>query len=213
MINVRVFFEKTGTVRFISHLDLSRTMTRALRRTTLPVWYTEGFNKHPYITFAAPLSLGYEGLQETMDFRLTQDDVPMQQVCDQLNAVLPQGLRVLSAAPAEQKVNAIAAASYRMYFTCPPQTVEQLLAQPVIEVQKRTKSGGTKAVDLRAHLQQIASDAPLGCWQVTLPCGSENSLNPSLLVTALQQAFPAQDITCPRIVRTAVLKKNGEIFK
>ncbi|MBQ9964192.1 MAG: DUF2344 domain-containing protein, partial [Clostridia bacterium] len=58
---MRITFSKTGSARYISHLDLNRTMTRAVRRAGLPIWYTEGFNRHPYLTFAAPLSLGYEG--------------------------------------------------------------------------------------------------------------------------------------------------------
>ena len=67
MRNVRIRFSKTGRARYISHLDLSRVMQRSLRRAGIPLWYTEGFNRHPYVTFAAPLSLGFEGLQETMD--------------------------------------------------------------------------------------------------------------------------------------------------
>ena len=59
---VRLVFSKTGRARYISHLDLNRTMARVLRRAGIPLWYTEGFNKHPYITFAAPLSLGCESL-------------------------------------------------------------------------------------------------------------------------------------------------------
>ena len=57
---VRVWFHKTGPIRYISHLDLMRTMTRAIRRSRIPLWYTEGFNPHPYMTFALPLSLGMQ---------------------------------------------------------------------------------------------------------------------------------------------------------
>lgn len=76
---IRLVFSKTGRARYMSHLDLNRAMIRALRRAKLPVWYTEGFNRHPYVTFAAPLSLGYEGLHETMDLRL-EEDVPMEEL-------------------------------------------------------------------------------------------------------------------------------------
>ena len=70
MKEIRIRFKKTGRAKFISHLDLTRTMIRAVRRAGIPVWYTEGFNRHPYVTFAAPLSLGFEGLNECMDTRL-----------------------------------------------------------------------------------------------------------------------------------------------
>lgn len=102
MKNVRIRFEKTGRAKYISHLDLNRTMTRALRRAELPIWYTEGFNRHPYITFAAPLSLGYEGLRESMDFRL-EEEVADGEVVDRLNGVMPEGLRVVSCAEAVMK--------------------------------------------------------------------------------------------------------------
>ena len=70
---VRVWFKKMGMSRFVSHLDLMRAMTRALRRADVPLWYTEGFNPHPYITFALPLSLGMESLCESMDMRIEGD--------------------------------------------------------------------------------------------------------------------------------------------
>ncbi len=64
------FYKKVGDARYISHLDLSRFMQRSLKRTGLPLWHTEGFNPHPYVTFALPLSVGQSGQRETMDFRL-----------------------------------------------------------------------------------------------------------------------------------------------
>ena len=68
--DVRVWFSKTGTARYISHLDLNRCMSRAFHKAKLPLWYTEGFNPHVFLTFAAPLSLGFEGRHESMDIRL-----------------------------------------------------------------------------------------------------------------------------------------------
>ena len=99
---VRIRFSKTGRAKYISHLDLNRAMIRALRRAEIPLWYTEGFNRHPYVTFAAPLSLGYEGLRECMDFRL-EEDMPMEELVSRLNAVMPEGLTVLEADEARMK--------------------------------------------------------------------------------------------------------------
>ena len=70
-IDYRVFYTKTGRLKYISHLDVNRLMQRALKRSGLPVWYSEGFNPHIYITFALPLALGLESRYEIMDFRLT----------------------------------------------------------------------------------------------------------------------------------------------
>ncbi len=99
MKTVRIVFSKTGRARFISHLDLVRTMTRVMRRAGIPLWYTEGFNRHPYLTFAAPLSLGFEGLRETMDLRL-QEDMAYDELVSRLNAAFPEGFAAVSAAEA-----------------------------------------------------------------------------------------------------------------
>ena len=61
MYGIRIFFEKVGVARYISHLDLMRNFERAMRRADIPFWYTEGFNPRPFLTFALPLSLGVAG--------------------------------------------------------------------------------------------------------------------------------------------------------
>ena len=55
-----VVFEKMGAHRFLGHLDLQRAMQRALRRSGLPVTYSQGFNPHLQLSFAAPLSVGIQ---------------------------------------------------------------------------------------------------------------------------------------------------------
>ena len=89
MKNVRVWFEKKGAVRYISHLDLTRNMARGLKLSGLPVWYTEGFNPRIYMTYAMPLSLGVCGERECMDIRLTEE-VPYSELTVRLNTCLPR---------------------------------------------------------------------------------------------------------------------------
>ena len=72
-MDVRMSFEKTGMAKFISHLDTVRCITRAMKRACVPIWFTEGFNPHAFLTFAMPLSLGFESYCETVDFRLMEE--------------------------------------------------------------------------------------------------------------------------------------------
>ena len=51
MPNLRLFYRKRGRAKYISHLDITRCMQRSLKRAGLPVWYTQGFNPHMYMTF------------------------------------------------------------------------------------------------------------------------------------------------------------------
>ena len=73
MFNVRIQFEKKGGAAYISHLDLMKTLQRALLRAQLPVKYTEGFNPHIYLSILVPLSTGYQSEYDLCDFGLLLD--------------------------------------------------------------------------------------------------------------------------------------------
>ncbi|MFA4886471.1 MAG: TIGR03936 family radical SAM-associated protein, partial [Desulfotomaculaceae bacterium] len=73
MFRYRIIYAKEGPARYISHLDLLRVFDRAARRGGLPVAYTQGFNPHPKMSFAAPLSVGTAGEAEFADMELTRD--------------------------------------------------------------------------------------------------------------------------------------------
>ncbi len=207
---VRVVFSKTGRARFISHLDLVRTMTRVVRRAEIPLWYTEGFNRHPYLTFAAPLSLGFEGLRESMDIRL-EEEMPFDELVARLGAALPEGFEVISAAEAVHKVGALTSARYRLRFDCPPEKITALLAQPEILVEKRTKKKTMKTLDIRAAF----ADAQVSAYgegtevTVTLPVGND-TVNPSLLLQALNAASDGEYHL--RVLRLDLLTADGKPF-
>ena len=117
---VRVFFSKTGPAVFISHLDLMRAMQRALKRAGLPVWYTEGYNPHIYLTFALPISLGFEGLRESMDLKVA-DEVDITGFGARLAPCLPEGIGLVGVDYPVMKPAEIAFARYRIAI----QRVEQ----------------------------------------------------------------------------------------
>ena len=100
MTTVRVWFTKTGEAAYISLLDLQRVMQRALKRARLPVWYTQGFNPHIYMTFAAPLALGQESLVESLDCKMEPLPENWQQACAALQACLPAGICAVKIEPA-----------------------------------------------------------------------------------------------------------------
>jgi radical SAM family uncharacterized protein/radical SAM-linked protein len=93
---VRLRYDKTGTTRFVSHLDLFRTLYRACRRAGIPLSFTGGFNPHPRISFAPPLPLGAEGRGELVDLELSAP-FPVERLLRDLNATLPEGLEVTAA--------------------------------------------------------------------------------------------------------------------
>ena len=211
---MRITFSKTGSARYISHLDLNRTMTRAVRRAGLPIWFTEGFTRHPYLTFASPLSLGFEGERETMDVRFA-DEIEPQELVSRLNAVMPCGLEILGAAWAVKKAGDVDRAVYRLNIACDAQEVNALLSQNEILVQKRTKKKDYKTVDLQPAVlasKALVESTERGCTiTLTLPCNSVDTVNPSLLIEALKAQIGQPDLV-HAVRRLAVLDKEGKIF-
>lgn len=91
-MRIMVEFEKGNGVKYISHLDLMRTMQRSLRKSGLPITYSKGYSPHVNLAFSPPLSVGIIGLNELMD-------VPLSEKADSyffielLNKNLPNAIR------------------------------------------------------------------------------------------------------------------------
>jgi len=209
---VRIIFSKSGRAKYVSHLDLVRTMTRALRRAEIPLWYTEGFNRHPYLTFAAPLSLGYEGMRESMDIRL-EEDMDYPELVARLNGVLPEGICAVEAFEARVKAKELAAATYRITLSCPSEPVLALLSSSEILVEKRTKKKTMKTLDIRPYFADaIVTEAGEGHCTITivLPCGSTENINPGLLLEALKNKMGC-DVTA-KVLRLNLLQADNKEF-
>lgn len=212
MKSVRIMFSKTGRAKYVSHLDLVRAMTRAVRRANIPLWYTEGFNRHPYLTFAAPLSLGYEGLRETMDIRMAED-FPYDELVKRLNDVLPEGLVALSAGDAIAKAGDLAAAEYKLIIQLPIEVIQDALSSTELLVEKRTKKKTMKTIDILPYfkdaiVEQVGESAT--SVTVTLPSGSAENINPGLFVTALK-TVSGIDVDA-HVVRQRLLLADGSEF-
>lgn len=101
-------FSKTGTICYTSHLDLMRIFKRAFKRTGIALAYSQGFNPHPKMGFAQPLSLGYQGLEEYIEFE-TAEEWPEDQLLQRLGAGLPEGIELKRALDAEHLTKTLAA--------------------------------------------------------------------------------------------------------
>ena len=100
---LRLRFEKTGRAVYISHLDLMHTMQRAFNRAGYHLKYSEGFNPHPQIAIALPLSVGTASLCEIMDFKL-KEEPELSELPRRLTAVMPEGIRITEAYEFTRKV-------------------------------------------------------------------------------------------------------------
>ena len=114
MTTVRIFFEKRGEAAYISLLDLQRVFHRLLKISGLPVWYTQGFNPHIYLSFSCPLSLGQESLCESCEVKTEQEAIDGTAWKNALQPLMPRGITITKVAVAVEKVGEISTAAYRI---------------------------------------------------------------------------------------------------
>ncbi len=212
MRNVRVFYKKTGRMKFSSHLDMYRLMSRLLRISNVPIWYTEGFNQHPYLTFALPLSLGFTSEYEILDIKIIDDEYSDDMLKNALISVFPEGLEVISVSAPEQKTGKIAFAEFKIIFENNDKvfanSLTQFLSSESIITKKKTKKGAFKDIDLAPFIKNF--DITLEdnvVLKITLAAGGEASVNPTLLLSAFGE-LPEYSIC-----RTMIYDSELNIFK
>lgn len=219
-MDVRMSFEKTGMAKFISHLDTVRCITRAMKRANVPIWFTEGFNPHAFLTFAMPLSLGFESLCETVDFRL-MEEVDLNELKERLNKALPVDITVKEIYVYETSANDIRWAEYKIIFNNPDNLLlgqaEMILSSDKIIVLKKSKKGRNKVekeVNIKEHIKSfdLTEDNGKLVLNTVLSSGTSININPMLLIGALVKDTETdeQDVD---IIKVESYTEKMEIFR
>ncbi|MDE6132399.1 MAG: TIGR03936 family radical SAM-associated protein [Oscillospiraceae bacterium] len=217
-INLRASFEKSGRAVFISHLDLVRTMQRAVKRSGLPVWYTQGFNPRIYLNFPLALSLGVVGKKEYMDFAVTEE-VNLERAREVLDKAMPEGLRILGIDKPVHENKEITFAEYIIKFTGRAtgeemlSKLEKMMSMETIEVDKHSKSKGTVKIDIKPHINIMDTQTAGDVLAVTvrLPAGISLNINSNVFVEAYS-SFSGISFENVYAERTNILLNNGDNF-
>lgn len=202
-------------MKYISHLDVTRCLARVFKRSGLPIWYTQGFNPHAYLTFALPLPLGVESQCESFDFRLTEE-IGYEDICERLNAALPNELRALHAAAPVMEPGNICWADYQLSFYDKDPAVEEaldrLLAVEHLPVRKKTKKG-EQEIDLKEKMtiRNVIRTADKLVLEVRLPAGGTQNWSPMLLTGAYNELL-GREPYWTGITRTAILAEDFQDF-
>ena len=201
-------------MKFVSHLDMTRFMSRLIKKANIPVWYTEGFNQHLYMNFAVPLSLGFEGLYEVMDFRLIDDNYSLEKCLSELNAVCPPDISFFHIAEPKSASKDIGFAEFKIEFENTSKVftdkLTEFLKRDSIICQKTGKKGKIKEIDIIPKIKGF--DINENCLTICLVAGSEDNLNPTLVM----DTFFEQTNTPPlyyTVTRTLILDKNGNKYE
>lgn len=217
-------FGKQGRLRYISHLDLQRFMQRALRRTGLPVAYSQGFNPHALLSFASALGMGVSSEAELLEVRFAEP-VAENTILDAMRAALPPEMPVYRVRAVDDRFPSLMAtvycADYRMTLTgegakAISDAVPGYLEKNEVMAVRKTKSG-EKTVNIRPSTLELRADGEEdGVYTLTarLTLTPEDTLKPDVLLGALAKlANVPEDGFEARIHRTLLSGKTakGEI--
>ena len=217
---VRIWFKKMGMSRYVSHLDLMRAMSRTLRRAKVPLWYTEGYNPHPYMTFALPLSLGMESLCESMDIRI-EGESTNEDIFEMLKGSLPPGIDIISVDEPQYDPKHISFGEFDILFDCERKAdnlkvlIEDMLSKDELIVQKLGKKGRNKVLKDINLIEFIKSYSVSVFGErvkvtITLPAGSTTNVNPSLLADEIQKQYDDVSYT---IIRKKLMTEDMTTFR
>ncbi len=223
MTRYLIKFEKGGQLRYISHLDLLRLFRRTFKRAGVDLVYSRGFNPHPKMSFAQPLSLGYTSIGEYLEFETTMpylEDI----LVASLNSLLPYGIKILSCAAlsptGKTAASMVTWAAYEVNLPeghgLPDQSqVKDFLNLPAIlvvkDVRKRKERVEIDIKPMIRNLERGVNEEGQPTLNMVLGAGSESNLNPILLLHSLFSfcEIPLLDYE-PQIKRLQLYDGDGQ---
>ena len=211
-------FHKDGYVKYTSHLDLLRIFKRSFKKTGLALQYSQGFNPHPKMGFAQPLSLGYSSKCELIEFETVEKHDPAD-ILARMKAALPEGLTPVSCVAFDNPIKSLAgeadSAEYVVLVPVPEAEADRwnsdilsdkitaYLEQSEITAMKRQKKTKKLApVDIRRMIRSIQGMTVTDVegrkalmLNLHLDCGSTSNLSPELVIATF---LPFCEMTVPR---------------
>ena len=215
---IRFEFTKKGGLKYISHLDLQRAVARIIKRSRIPIRYTEGFNPHPKMVFGLPLSVGCESECELLDVYMIMDEskpgVPLytpEEFKRDITPNLPKGLGFVSAFYPEKAFIDIKSARYDVIIDLVDSedvTTEfsKALTSPMI-VMKKSKAGD-KEIDILPMIfdYSVKQESNTLVLALELSAAQNEYLNPEYVMTGLKSNKAINDkIDYYTVTRTDII--------
>ena len=224
---IRFKFRKVGDLQFISHLDLQKAMAKVLVRAKAPLWYSKGFNPHPKLIFALPLSVGAQSECEYLDVRVERAMPPLE-LMEHINAELTEELRFLDAYYAETKLEDIYWAEYDFEIKTEgadvslAREIEKILTAEKVIILKKAKDKYKniffKEQDIAEFIRDVSVDFADGVIKINAKLSASINqthphINPETIVTMLKEKLGilSGDVTREQydIIRTRIYFEDG----
>jgi radical SAM family uncharacterized protein/radical SAM-linked protein len=212
----RFSFSKMERAGFLSHLELSGALLRALRRSSLAIAYTIGFHPHPKISFSTATSVGMESRQEYMDITAQKYLSDLNSLKNEINSALPLGIEILEIKTLSSGDKTIAQIlqgfEYELYLPADinaprlsaiKENIGKFLAAETFNIQKVSK-GKTVTKDIRPFVQSMILDDAGKKVIFTVSHIQQGSARPTDIIAHVLKSDPAESRQI-RVVKTKTL--------
>ena len=193
--NYRLTFTKMGRSRFLSHLELSSALLRALRRSSLSLSYSAGYHPHPKISFATATSVGMESAQEFVDVTAREYRTDFDLLKKEINAALPRGIEVseirLLSSTEKDLAQALWGFSYELHLPCGinsahfaalEDNIRKFLAASAFDIVRKSK-GKNISKNIRPYVEKMALDLAKKKVVLTIRHSQQGSARPTDIIT------------------------------
>ena len=197
---LRIKFEKAGSAKYISHLDLNRVFARSLARAGIGLAHSEGFNPRPKIVFASTLSLGLESFCEYADIK-TEEPV----TAARIKNFFPQGINILEAYEPDTSFKIIDRTKFRIFISPPADAADKLFLDDVFVEKKPGVS-----INLKDYICSLQTNKTGKFISAVLKTNQEMFLNPENIVRAVSAKYT---IDAYSIQKIEMYDKNNIVFK
>ncbi len=217
MSNYVLKYSRGSNVRYISHLDFVRFMHRVIRRAGLPMEFSQGFNPHPIMTVAMPLSVGVTSDCEYMKIGFA-GDFSEEYLVNTLNNAMPYGFKILAAKKDENKkydFKKLNRAEYIVNIETDSEiSVEEFMQNKELLVMKKSKSG-IKETDIRPYIydiQEIRKEDGCLTLKMRVASGNEYNLKPENVIDAMKKYIPGFEADFFLVHRAKILAQDEEFI-
>ena len=188
----RVKYSKGEEVKYVGHLDSMRTFVRCIKRTCIPIKYSNGFNPRVQISFALPLGVGVTSESEYFDLEI-EKKMNETLLIGELNSVLPTGFRAQKITFVEDKKSLMSLVKEAVYeITIESEfefsKIKDLFMQEEILLEKESKSKkGNQEINLKEYIIDIDFNENESKVIVHSTAGSVNNMNPQFVIQAIER--------------------------
>lgn len=219
MSNYVLKYKRGEAVKYISHLDFVRFIQRVIRRAGLAMSFSQGFNPHPLMSVALPLSVGVTADGELMKISF-EEDYGEEELKKLINSAFPKGFEIIRVKRTEGKEIDFSTLDRAIYICrcqlkdCPAPDIDAFLENKAINVMKKSKSG-VKEADIRPHIHslEIIDEANNEITlKMCIDAGNNYNLKPDTVIEAMKKYIDGFDVEFYNVHRSALLAGDREIL-